>query len=149
MRKRYLIGLFAVIIVFALCFQVHAVLPTIIKVTSLKINNGATTTTSSVVTLNNTVEGTASEYRACERNDFSGAVWKPYSNAPKFTLSAGNGTKTVYFQVRDSLKRTSNILSDSILLSTSSTPAQISPSSQGTSGGTSGAKRGFKAMEAK
>jgi len=39
---------------------------------------------------------------ASESQDFAGAIWQAYSRAPKFTLSAGSGTKTVYFKVSNS-----------------------------------------------
>lgn len=68
---------------------------------TLAINNGAGTTFSRTVVLNNTAsfdpDGSNPKYLASENADFSGATWQPYSSAPQFTLSAGAGTKTVYF----------------------------------------------------
>lgn len=68
---------------------------------TLAINNGTGTTFAQKVTLNNTAsftpDGSNPKYIASERSDFSGATWQPYSSAPQFTLSAGAGTKTVYF----------------------------------------------------
>jgi hypothetical protein len=69
-------------------------------VTSLAINGGATSTTSPVVTLNNTATGSPTEYQASESSSFAGATWQPYSTAPSFMLSAANGLKRVYFRVR-------------------------------------------------
>ena len=106
----------------------------VLKVTSFKINNGNVNTTSRSVILNNTVKGIATEYRASDRQTFVGADWKPYSSSPRFTLSDGNGTKTVYFQVRDSLKTVSNIARDAISLNIPSTPTQGVSSGQGSSG---------------
>jgi hypothetical protein len=40
-------------------------------------------------------------YMASEASDFAGASWQPYSTVPKFTLSAGSGTKTVYFMAQN------------------------------------------------
>jgi len=86
---------------------------------SFQINNGATTTTTNrTVTLNNTTTGgTPTYYMASQSSTFAGAAWKPYSPAPYFTLSAGNGIKTVYFKVKNAAGVTNkNVLSASITL---------------------------------
>jgi len=72
-------------------------------VTSFKINAGAATTTSptGTVTLNNTATESPTNYMASEDPSFSGASWLPYSTAPKFALTNGEGTNTVYFQVEN------------------------------------------------
>ncbi len=70
-------------------------------VTSFQIDNGAGTTSSRTVTLNNTTTGSPALYLASQSPTFFGAVWKPYSTAPSFTLSAAKGNKTVYFKVRN------------------------------------------------
>jgi len=70
-------------------------------VTSFKINNGAATTTKRTVTLNNSTTGKPTSYQASESSKFTGATWKTYSTKPSFTLSAGVGTKTVYFKVKN------------------------------------------------
>jgi peptidoglycan/xylan/chitin deacetylase (PgdA/CDA1 family) len=70
-------------------------------VTSFKINNGAASTSSSTVTLNNTCTQNPTRYMASESPTFTGAVWKAYSTAPSFVLSSGRGTKTVYFKVKN------------------------------------------------
>jgi hypothetical protein len=71
------------------------------EVTSFKINAGAGGTANSVVTLNNTATNFPTHYMVSEYSNFSAAVWQIYSMAPKFTLSAGAGTRTVYFKVRN------------------------------------------------
>ncbi len=69
-------------------------------VATFTINNNASSTSSRAVTLNNTTTGgTPTYYMASEFSNFYGAAWQPYSTAPYFTLSAGNGTKTIYFMV--------------------------------------------------
>ena len=75
----------------------------------------ATSTVSPVVTLNNSYSGTPTSYMASESAGFSGASWLPYSSAPAFTLSAGNGTKTVYFIVKNVADMVSAVASDTIL----------------------------------
>lgn len=69
-------------------------------VSRFSINKGVNETSSREVKLNNTISGQATHYRASESSDFSGAEWKVWSKAPDFQLSAGAGSKTVYFQVR-------------------------------------------------
>jgi len=71
-------------------------------VTSFAINGGAETTTSRTVTLNSVCTQSPTHYMASESPGFTGASWRTYSAAPAFTLSTGNGTKTVYFKVKNS-----------------------------------------------
>jgi hypothetical protein len=87
--------------------------PTRPSITSFKINNGASTTTSRTVTLNNTATGSPTQYMASGSSTFSGAVWRTYATAPSFILSSGNGTKRVYFKVRNSAG-VSSVMSDTI-----------------------------------
>jgi len=72
-------------------------------VASFKIDNGAKTTSSPTVTLDNTAYALPSHYMASESSSFAGATWKPYSAAPVFTLNSGNGRKTVYFKVKNAV----------------------------------------------
>jgi hypothetical protein len=69
-------------------------------VSRFSLANGKADTTDRTVTLNNTVKGAVTQYRASEQADFSGAEWQDYSTAPSFTLSTGPGKKLVYFQAR-------------------------------------------------
>jgi hypothetical protein len=84
------------------------------KITGFTINNDASTTRSSTVTLNNTATENPTHYMASESSSFSGATWRPYSTAPTFSLSSGNGTKTIYFKVKNTVGR-SPIETDIIL----------------------------------
>ena len=77
------------------------------------INNGASTTTSTLVTLNNNATNAPTHYMASENFNFNGASWFTYSTAPNFTLSAGYGMKTVYFKVKN-FAGNSNIFNDQI-----------------------------------
>ena len=79
------------------------------RVTSFQINNGADSTFSRSVTLNNTVSPGMPAirqgpdgYRADERNDFAHYPdWKAYGSAPSYNIwTAGEGVKTIYFQVK-------------------------------------------------
>lgn len=85
------------------------------SVTSLKINNGATSTTNPIVKLNNTTTNSPTHFMASEDPGFAGAIWQTYSTAPSLTLSGGSGTKTVYFKVRDGFEE-SSVIADNILL---------------------------------
>jgi len=60
------------------------------------------------------------DYRMSENSNFAGAFWQTHTARPNFVLSDGNGTKRVYFQVRDTNFRTSNVRSDTITLLVSS-----------------------------
>jgi len=84
-------------------------------VTSFQINSGAGTTASKTATLNNTTSIRPTHYMASESSSFVGATWKFYSVQPRFTLSAGAGTKTIYFKVKNSVGE-SGVVSDTITL---------------------------------
>lgn len=83
------------------------------SVVTFQVANGVTVTSTSSVRLNNTAAGSPTHYMASESPKFSGASWIKYSSAPKFTLSAGIGTKTVYFKLKNSFGE-SGVATDSI-----------------------------------
>lgn len=85
-----------------------------LKVTSFSINGGDDVTATRTVTLRNVVQGAPTMYMASESSDFSGASWQTYSSAPSFLLTAGSGTKKVYFKVVDLVGTQSSSVSDSI-----------------------------------
>ena len=85
-------------------------------VTTFSVNSGSSSTTSRLITLNNIATGSPTEYQASESSSFAGAAWQPYATAPSFTLSAGNGTKRVYFQVRSATGTASAARTDTITL---------------------------------
>jgi cytochrome c oxidase assembly protein Cox11 len=72
-------------------------------VTSFQINSGAVATAIRAVTLNNTTSIKPTHYMASESSSFVGARWMFYSVKPRFTLSPGAGTKTIYFKVKNSV----------------------------------------------
>lgn len=89
-------------------------------ISAFTINSGATVTTSTTVTLTITaadaasmkiwgINGVASE---------SAATWETFSSSKQVTLTTGDGTKTVYVKVRDSVYNESATSSDTITLST-------------------------------
>jgi hypothetical protein len=83
------------------------------ELTSFLINSGDATTTSTDVALDNVCSHDPTEYMASEDASFAGAVWAAYDTAPAFTLSMGDGQKTVYFKARNAGGE-SNTLSDTI-----------------------------------
>jgi hypothetical protein len=84
-------------------------------VTSFRINAGAVSTVNALVTLNNTGTNSPMYYMASESPTFDGAVWQPYSTAPKITLIAESATKTVYFKTMNIFGE-SYVVSDTIFL---------------------------------
>jgi hypothetical protein len=93
------------------------------QVTDFRINNGAAASTNGQVHLDHRVSGHPNEYRASENPNFSDAQWQPYNDHPVFTLSPGDGKKTVYFQVRRyskingaDIQTLSGVVHDSIVL---------------------------------
>lgn len=87
-----------------------------LMVNSMLINDGGTLATSRQVTLNNATGGTPTQYLASEDSTFAGASWQPWSAAPKFQLSSGNGHKMVFFKVRDAAGQVSTAKFDEIEL---------------------------------
>lgn len=90
------------------------------SITQFVINDGASVTTSRTVTLKITagdaasmkiwgIDGVATE---------SAATWETFSATKQVTLTTGDGTKTVYIKVRDSVYNESASASDTITLST-------------------------------
>jgi hypothetical protein len=71
-----------------------------LQVRRFTINKGAKQTDNRTVSLDNSVSGMATQYRASERRDMEGAEWQYYATAPEFTLSEGPGLKRIYLQVR-------------------------------------------------
>ncbi len=93
-------------------------------VTSFVINSDADFTNKLNVTLDNTCTGAPTNYMASEDETFTGVGWQhPYDTALSFTLSAGDGIKTVYFKVRNAAGESVVTSSDTIRLDT--TPPAI------------------------
>jgi len=83
--------------------------------TFFKVNNGEASSASRTVSLNNTATGEPTQYMAGQSPTFAGIAWQPYSLDPNFTLSAGNGSKTVYLKVKNAAG-VSSVLKDTITL---------------------------------
>ena len=92
-----------------------------LRLEGISLNNGAGFARSYTVSINNRVQGKPTHYRASESSVFDDAEWQAYVPVPRFKLSAGKGSKTVYFQVRKTVAigkgeivRESTITSDNI-----------------------------------
>jgi PGF-pre-PGF domain-containing protein len=102
---------------------------------SIFIKSNDTYTSTKSVTLTLSATG-ATWMMLSENSDFSGASWTSYKSSSSFTLSSGDGTKTVYFKAKDSAvgdqgstsyaNVNSTAISDSIVLDTTS-PSITSP----------------------
>ena len=85
---------------------------------SIAINSGDTYTNNTSVTLTLSATG-ASEMMISEDADFTGASYETYATSKSFTLSSGDGTKTIYVKYKDLAgNETTETISDSITLDT-------------------------------
>ncbi len=103
---------------------------------SISINGGAAYTNSTSVTLTLYAEG-ASRMMVSEDSGFAGASYEAYAASRSFTLSGGEGTKTVYAKYMDEAgNETVGTVSDSIILDTIAPSVSVStPSAALTSSG--------------
>lgn len=89
-------------------------------ISSFTINSGASVTTSATVTLNITCADAAS-MKIWGINGIANeadASWETFSSSKSVTLPSGDGSKTVYIKVRDSVYNESSASSATITLST-------------------------------
>jgi len=103
-----------------------------INISFFSLGVGSPSTTSArFITTRHLYQGNGAavrDYRMSESSSFAGASWTTYTGRPNFTLSAGNGTKRVYFQLRDTNFRRSNVRSDTINLQVFTAPPAPAPS---------------------
>lgn len=91
--------------------------------TSVSISAGAATTNSTAVTL--TLSATdAAQMMISNDPAFSGGTWETYATSKSWTLSSGEGTKTVYAQFKDSASNVSTAVSDTITYSAAAATQQ-------------------------
>lgn len=91
------------------------------SITSFTINDGAAVTTSRSVTLKITATGDPASMKIWGIDGVaseSAASWETFAATKTVTLTSGDGTKTVYIKVRDSVYNESSSSSDTITLST-------------------------------
>jgi PKD repeat protein/ribosomal protein L40E len=86
---------------------------------SIKIENDADSTDTTAITLNLMVDDSTSIAEMHFSNDGSTwSDWQDYSTTASWTLTEGDGTKTVYVQFRDNEGEISSTYSDTITLTT-------------------------------
>ena len=89
-------------------------------ISAFTINAGASVTTSTSVTLSITCSDAASMkiWGINGVSDEASASWETFSSTKSVTLASGDGSKTVYIKVRDSVYNESSASSATITLST-------------------------------
>ena len=102
---------------------------------SMQINNGATQTSSSVVSLllNANSAAGVSQMRFSNDGIWDATIWETFSSTKIWTLTNGNGVKTIYCQVKDNaglISNTSNSITLNIPQATPTTT--LSPTSEPT-----------------
>jgi len=96
---------------------------------TISINGGATYTTSTSVTL--TLSAT-NAYECAYSNDNSAwSGWESYGTSRSWSLTTGDGTKTVYYNCRNTLGTESGATSDSIVLDTTAPSITITSPTAG------------------
>jgi subtilisin family serine protease len=99
---------------------------------SVTIEGDALAVKQTAVTLGLTASDAGGVTDMCISNSTSCSSWQAYAASPSWTLSAGEGTKTVRLWLRDAAGNTSAVASDTILLDTSAPKdgtVSIAPSS--------------------
>jgi len=92
---------------------------------SVVINNGDASTTSTAVTLtltSNDATSGVSEVRYSNDGVWDTEPWEPFSASKAWTLTAGDGAETVYYQIKDGAGLISATYQDSITLETGQPP---------------------------
>jgi len=103
----------------SLTYSDTIILDVLVPTGSISINSGAADTGTPIVTLTLSASDTGgsglSQMRFSNDN-VTWSSWQPYATTRSWTLSAGNGTKTVYAQFRDGALNVSATVSDTITL---------------------------------
>ncbi len=88
---------------------------------TISINTNSTYTNTPVVTLvlsaNDNLSG-VSQMMISNTSDFTGASWENYATTKQWTLPSGDGEKTVYVKFKDNAGNESTVVSDTIILKT-------------------------------
>jgi large repetitive protein len=95
---------------------------------SIKINNNASYTNATSVTLNISAvdSGSGVDGMKFSNNNSTWSLAESYATTKSWTLSSGNGTKTVYVQFKDNAGNWSKAYSDAIILDTGLPTGKIS-----------------------
>ncbi|MBU2565089.1 MAG: PKD domain-containing protein, partial [Candidatus Thermoplasmatota archaeon] len=95
---------------------------------SIVINSGDTYTTSTSVTLTlSASDATSGVYQMCFSNDNTTyTAWEAYGTSKAWTLTTGDGTKTVYVKYKNGAGLVSSAYSDTIILDTVDPTSSVS-----------------------
>ncbi|MFH1576085.1 MAG: NosD domain-containing protein, partial [Candidatus Margulisiibacteriota bacterium] len=124
----------------AITFEVDTAGPTL---TTIEVRD--TTSLSQIYTDNRVVSveaigvsGSPTQMIISESSSFAGASWVSYLNPTTFEVSAGDGTKEVYYKLRDVSSNESASVEASIILDTTgpSAPTLVTPADGSTTGDT-------------
>jgi len=91
---------------------------TILEALSINLNNGVAQTRTRIIPISYLAKGYPSDYMVSENSGFTGSVWTPITPEITFTLSESDGTKVVYFKLKNSSIE-SNVVSSTIYYSES------------------------------
>ncbi|MFA6096167.1 MAG: Ig-like domain-containing protein [Candidatus Paceibacterota bacterium] len=105
--------------------------PAITAVTgaSISVAGGAASTAGAAVTLTLTATN-ATHMAISNTSNFDGVSWETFATSKGWTLTSGNGTKTVYAKFKDSAGVQSSVISDSITLGEAATPITETPTTE-------------------
>lgn len=90
---------------------------------TISINSGAAQTNTVAVTL--TLSATGATQMRFSNNNATWSAWEAYAVSKAWTLTTGDGAKTVYVQFRDSAGNVSASFSDGITLSTATVTGSV------------------------
>ncbi|GAG92347.1 unnamed protein product, partial [marine sediment metagenome] len=82
---------------------------------SISIDSGQTYTNSTDVVLSLSATN-ATKMQISNLANFSGAAWESYSTSKNWTITDGNGTRTVYFKAKDTAGNIATAVNDTITL---------------------------------
>lgn len=88
---------------------------------SISTNNNESYATSTLVNLaisSSDVTTSVVEMMISNSADFAGATWEAYATTKDWTLTSGDGTKTVYIKFKDLVGNESSVYSDTVILDT-------------------------------
>jgi len=106
--------------------------PTSVVLSAFSLNGGVSPTSNQNVSISFTASGSPDKYMISESATFVGASWLTISGSNTFTLSRGNGLKTVYFKVKRSSDNVESSPMQTTITMTIASPSIIITSITGT-----------------
>lgn len=106
--------------------------PTAVGLSAFTLNGGISPTSNQNVSIGFTASGSPDKYMISESSTFAGASWLTITGSDVFTLSRGNGLKTVYFKVKRSSDNVESSPMQTTITMTIASPSVIITSIIGT-----------------